>query len=101
MTNWYEVIEANWNACIEAMDKAAHDVGESDGGNILRVELADDGTVSSYWTLPEIISAEVKNGKALLIWNYIGGEAWTPEWADTYDATPDLEARQAQTKENA
>lgn len=96
MKDWSAIIEANWDACVEAMKKAAHDVGDSDGQSALRIELGADGTVSAYWTSPEIISAEVRNGEAMLLWTYYGGEAWSEEWADEYDAAADLEFRQAQ-----
>ena len=45
---WSKVIEDNWDAITAAMQKAAHDVGESDGESILRVELNEDGTVNVY-----------------------------------------------------
>ena len=91
MTNWKEIIEANWDAVVEAMQKAAHDVGEGDGGSVLRVELSEDGKLETYWTFENITSPEVRDGKAIVIGTYYGGDVWTEEWADTYDATFGLE----------
>lgn len=91
MKNWKEIIEANWDAAVEAMQKAAWDVEGSDGGSELRVELTEDGKVSTYWTFQNIISPEVREGEAIVIGRYYGGEAWSEDWADTYDAAFDLE----------
>lgn len=91
MTNWKEIIETNWDTAVEAMQKAAQDVGGSDGESELRVELAEDGTVSTYWTFRNIISPEVRGGTAIVLGRYYGGEYWSEDWADTYDAACALE----------
>ncbi|MBR1660278.1 MAG: hypothetical protein IJ705_08170 [Oscillospiraceae bacterium] len=93
MTQWSKIIEDNWDAITDAMQKAAHDVGEGDGGSILRVELNADGTVDTYWTFEGITSAAVHEGTALRIADYYGGECWSEEWADIYDPVPVLEGR--------
>jgi len=91
MTQWSKVIEKNWDAIVEAMAKAAKDAGELDGDGILRVELNSDGTVDTYVTFQNITSADVYNGDAIRIKDYYGGDCWSEDWADSYDADYELD----------
>ena len=93
MTNkeWAKLIDAKWDSLTEAMRKAAYDIGDGDGKSILRVELNKDGNISTYWAFEGQTSADVFNGNAIVISNYYGGDKWTPEWAEDYDAVAMLD----------
>ena len=91
MTQWSKIIEDNRDAVLAAMQEAAREVGEGDGESILRVELNEDGSVNTYWTQENITSDAVHDGTAIRIKNYYGGEYWSEDWADEYDAAADLD----------
>lgn len=90
-TNWVKVIDDNWDTLTHAMTRSAYEIGNGDGDSIIRVELEDNGHVSSYWTTEGITSADVRDGKAIVIASYYGGDCWTPEWAEEYDAAAVLD----------
>ena len=81
---WSNVIEGNWDVIVAAMKKAAQEVSESNGESILRVELNEYGTVDSYWTQENITSAAVRNGTAIKIKDFQGGDYWSEDWCEGY-----------------
>lgn len=86
MINWTDVIDNNWNACVNALDAGAKEVLNSYGSSVYRVELNADGSISSYWTDPSTTSAEVYYGDSIVL-DEFGGYGWDYD-EESYD--PDL-----------
>ena len=91
MIKWSKVIEDNWDAITDAMQKASRNAGSYDNDSRLVITVDKSGTIETVCTFDGVLTPEERNGDAIAVRKYYGGECWSEDWAGEYDAAVDLD----------